>query len=132
MTAQRPYLLRAMHEWMTDNGHTPYIVVDARSEGVQVPPGHVRGGKIILNVSYDATEGFQLSNEHVSFSARFGGVAQQVWVPCEAVMGIYARESGQGMIFTDDETPATAERPGQTGTDDDDNTPGRSHLKVVK
>jgi len=132
ISSKRPYLLRAMHEWMSDNGLTPHIVVDAGREGVQVPTEHVQNGKIILNVSYEATEAFQLSNEQLTFTARFGGVARPISVPCDAVMGIYARESGQGMIFTDDELPAPPEQPGQGDSDGDDEPPGRGHLKIVK
>jgi stringent starvation protein B len=121
-----------MHEWMSDNGLTPHIVVDAAREGVQVPSQHVQNGKIILNVSYDATEAFQLNNDQLTFSARFGGVARPIAVPCEAILGIYARESGQGMIFTDEESAETPVQPGHNGEDGDDEPPGRSHLKVVK
>lgn len=129
---KRPYLLRAMHEWMSDNGLTPHIVVDALREGVDVPQQHVQNGKIILNASYAATEGLQLGNEHVMFSARFGGVAHNVCVPVDAVMGIYARESGQGMIFTEEEPDPDLVRQDDDQGDDDHEPPGRSHLKVVK
>jgi len=121
-----------MHEWMNDNGLTPHIVVDVTQAGVQVPRQHVQDGKIILNVSYDATEDLQLDNHQLTFSARFGGVAHNVIVPADAVLGIYARESGQGMVFTEDEqsTPAT-DRDGDGGGGDDE-PPGRGHLKVIK
>jgi stringent starvation protein B len=129
-SSKRPYLLRAMHEWMNDNGLTPHIVVDVTQAGVQVPHQHVQDGKIILNVSYDATQDLQLDNHQLTFSARFGGVAHHVIVPADAVLGIYARESGQGMVFTGDEqsTPAN-DRDGGGG---DDEPPGRGHLKVIK
>ena len=128
ISSKRPYLLRAMHEWMSDNGLTPHIVVDATRDGVAVPAQHVQNGKIILNVSYDATQDLHLGNERLTFSARFGGVAHLVEVPADAVLGIYARESGQGMIFTTDET---AQVDGQADDDGDDEPP-RGHLKVVK
>ena len=95
-----------MHEWMVDNGFTPHIVVDAGREGLRVPPGHVQDGKIVLNVSPSATRALSLGNDVVAFEARFNGVAQQLAVPVAAVVGIYARETGQGMLFSDeDATP---------------------------
>ena len=94
-----------MHEWMLDNGFTPHLVVDAKRDGVRVPEAHVKDGKIVLNVSPSATRALSLGNEFVSFEARFGGVSQQLVVPIAAVLGIYARETGQGMIFGDDDSP---------------------------
>ena len=107
VTSKRPYLIRAMHEWMTDNALTPYVVVAADAEGLLVPEQYASDGKIVLNVSYAATRNFTLADDRMSFEARFGGVAQRVDVPLSAVIGIYAKESGQGMIFSDDEaTPS--------------------------
>jgi stringent starvation protein B len=103
--SQRPYLLRAMHEWMVDNGFTPHLVVDARRDGVHVPPAHVQDGKIVLNVSPAATRDLSLGNELVTFEARFGGVPERLSIPIAAVQGIYARETGQGMLFGDEESP---------------------------
>lgn len=94
-----------MHEWMLDNGFTPHIVVDAKREGVRIPEAHVKDGKIVLNVSPSATRALNLGNDVVSFEARFGGVSQQLVIPIPAVLGIYARESGQGMIFGEDDPP---------------------------
>jgi len=96
---RRPYLLRALHEWITDSGETPHIVVDAAAEGVTVPRQYVKDGKIVLNVSFSATQMLKLGNDFVSFEARFGGVGFAVLVPVRAILGIYARETGQGMIF---------------------------------
>ncbi|MEO0422048.1 MAG: ClpXP protease specificity-enhancing factor [Pseudomonadota bacterium] len=137
MTSRRPYLLRAMREWMLDNGLTPHIVVDARLGGVQVPDGFVRDGRIILNVSDSATEGLYLGNDRVEFSARFSGTPRQVSIPVAAVLGIYARETEQGMVFS-----AEPDLAGEgTGLPDDDPPDGTdpgsgerrgSHLKVVK
>jgi len=93
-----------MHEWMVDNGFTPHLVVDARRDGVEVPKEHVKDGKIVLNVSHSATRALKLGNESVSFETRFGGVPQQLQIPVDAVLGIYARETGQGMIFGDDDS----------------------------
>ena len=99
MKPRRPYLLRALHEWITDSGATPHIVVDATVEGVVVPVQHVKDDKIILNVSFSATQMLKLGNESLDFEARFSGQSHAVHVPIRAVLGIYARETGQGMIF---------------------------------
>jgi stringent starvation protein B len=121
-----------MHEWMLDNGFTPHLVVDAKREGVVVPEGHVKDGKIVLNVSPSATRALSLGNDFVSFEARFGGAAQQLTIPVSAVLGIYARETGQGMIFgEDDSAPTTPDgdgpaAPPPAGGD------RRPKLKVVK
>ncbi len=101
MKPRRPYLLRALHEWITDSGDTPHIVVDTTMEGVEVPRQYVKDGKIVLNVSMNATQMLKLGNDVVSFEARFGGLGYAVSVPVRAVLGIYARETGQGMIFAD-------------------------------
>ena len=97
-TSTRPYLLRAMHEWCTDNGFTPFIAVRV-DEGVQVPREYVQNGEIVLNVSFDATSALQLGNEFIEFKARFGGVPRDILVPVDRVIAIYARENGQGMAF---------------------------------
>jgi len=103
--SRRPYLLRAMHEWISDSNQTPHIVVDASIDGVEVPRQYVQGGKIILNVSSSATSMLSLGNELVRFRARFGAATYDVSVPIVAVLGIYARETGQGMIFSEADTP---------------------------
>jgi stringent starvation protein B len=105
-----------MHEWMADNGFTPHIVVDARREGVRIPDGHVQDGKIVLNVSASATRGLALGNEFVSFEARFGGVSRRLEIPIDAVLGIYARETGQGMVFGDDDSAPPDSPPPSNGS----------------
>ncbi|MFT4196015.1 ClpXP protease specificity-enhancing factor [Ottowia sp.] len=97
-TSTRPYLIRALYEWCTDNGLTPYIAVLA-DDTVQVPREYVQNGEIVLNVSFDATSALKLGNEFVEFKARFGGVAREIIVPIDRIIAIYARESGQGMAF---------------------------------
>jgi stringent starvation protein B len=97
-SSTRPYLLRALHEWCTDSGFTPYVAVVV-DETVQVPLEYVKNGEIVLNVSYDATAGMTLGNEFIEFKARFGGVPREIIVPINRVMAIYARENGQGMSF---------------------------------
>lgn len=126
--SKRPYLVRAMHEWMGDNEHTPYIVVDTSLDGVLVPEEHVKDGKIILNISHAAAHNLKLDNSGVSFRARFGGVPFDVWVPIAAVLGIYAKETGQGMIFS--HGAGVPEPPDPAG--DSETARSRSHLKVVK
>jgi len=94
----RPYLIRALHEWCSDSGYTPYIVVRV-DDTVRVPREYVKDGEIVLNVSAEATSGLRLGNERIEFRARFGGVARDIVVPVGRVVAIYARENGQGMAF---------------------------------
>ena len=132
LTSKRPYVLRAMHEWMTENGQTAHIVVDAELPEVVVPREHVQQGKIILNIGYSATRSLELGNEVISFGARFGGAPFEVTVPVEAVLGIYAKESGQGMIFSDeisdDTTAPVAQDEGTSRT----STTGKPDLRIIK
>ena len=107
----RPYLIRALHDWCTDNGFTPYLAVFVDG-GVQVPPEYVKNSEIVLNVSFEATSNLQLGNEFISFKARFGGVAREIAVPVDHVIAIYARENGQGMAFP---APSGAQAPSHVG-----------------
>jgi stringent starvation protein B len=131
--SRRPYLLRAMHEWISDSNQTPHIVVDASLEGVEVPRQYVQGGKIILNVSSNATSNLSLGNDLVRFRARFGAATYDVSVPIVAVLGIYARETGQGMNFSEADTPpqppAPPSEPAPTTTE---NKRAKPTLKVIK
>jgi stringent starvation protein B len=146
MKARRPYLLRAIHEWITDSLCTPHMVVDAGMAGVEVPRQFVQDGKIVLNVSWTATANLRMTNDDVSFSGRFGGTSMSVHVPMAAVLAIYARETGQGMIFNDDDAPPPSP-PGERGdpskpsappTDDKPSKPTspsderRAKFKIVK
>lgn len=103
MSSHRPYLLRALYEWIADNGMTPHLLVDATRAAVQVPIQAVKDGKIVLNIAERAVSALEMSNETIRFSARFGGVSQAVSVPVGAVLAIYARETGQGMALPEDE-----------------------------
>jgi stringent starvation protein B len=103
----RPYLLRALHDWCTDNGFTPYIAVHVDAS-VQVPSEYVKNKEIVLNVGFDATSGLKLGNEFIEFKARFGGVAREIIVPVDHVVAIYARENGQGMAFPVPSAPTSA------------------------
>ncbi len=125
MTTSRPYLIRAIHEWILDNTMTPYLLVDIEGEGVDVPRQHGQNGKIVLNVSPQAVEELMLGNDAIGFSARFGGIATNVYVPIDSVLAIYAKENGRGMVFSEDEE----------GPAPDDSSPSHSRrpsLKVVK
>ncbi len=109
-TSTRPYLIRALYEWCTDNGFTPYVAV-AVNEQVQVPREYVKNGEIVLNVSFDATTGLKLGNDFIEFKARFAGTAREIMVPINQVMAIYARENGQGMAFPAVAAPAEGAAP---------------------
>src|SRR6478672_10826148 len=106
MTSHRPYLLRALYEWIADNGMTPHLLVDAAQPGVQVPSHAVKDGKVVLNIAARAVATLELGNEEVRFTARFGGISYPVVVPVSAVLAIYARETGQGMALPDDHLAA--------------------------
>jgi stringent starvation protein B len=97
-TSTRPYLIRALYEWCTDNGFTPYIAVQV-NDAVKVPREYVKDGEIVLNISFDATSSLKLGNEFIEFNARFAGTAREILVPIDRVIAIYARENGQGMAF---------------------------------
>ena len=98
LPSTRPYLIRALYEWCSENGFTPYVAVKV-DNSVQVPREYVQGGEIVLNVSMDATSSLKLGNEFIEFKARFGGKPRDIMVPIHRVMAIYARENGQGMAF---------------------------------
>ncbi|MEI2456117.1 ClpXP protease specificity-enhancing factor [Lysobacter firmicutimachus] len=153
MTSHRPYLLRALYEWIADNGMTPHLLVDATRPAVQVPSHAVKDGKIVLNVAARAVSHLEMGNDVIRFSARFGGVSHPVSVPVGAVLAIYARETGQGMALPEDvgmEEAGLEDEAGETATPpltavpndpsdggDDDGpqtpTPRRGgHLRIVK
>src|SRR5690554_4481290 len=118
MTSHRPYLLRALYEWIADNGMTPHLLMDATRPSVHVPQQAVKEGRIVLNVAQRAVSGLEMTNEAISFSARFGGVSQSVSVPVGAVLAIYARETGQGMALPDDIPDEGAEHGSGPAPDD--------------
>ena len=103
MNSSRPYLIRAIYDWILDNDCTPYLLVNATVFGVQIPTQYVKEGKIVLNIGPSAVKSLELGNEWIEFEARFAGVAMRVRVPVQAAMAVYARENGQGMVFPDDE-----------------------------
>lgn len=136
MTSSRPYLIRALYEWIVDNGLTPYLLVNAEHEGLVAPMEYVDAGKLVLNVAPRAVHNLAMGNDAVAFSARFGGVPQEVRVPVMAVMAIYARENGQGMLFSEGDEEG-GDGPTNGGPDDDGpnggpDGGGRPNLRVVK
>lgn len=131
MTPSRPYLLRGLYEWIVDNGLTPHLLVNADGQGVSAPVEFAEAGRLVLNVSPTAVRDLSLSNEAVAFNARFGGTPQAVYVPVAEVLAIYARENGQGMLFTDEHG---GDDPPPSDDGNSDSTPVRPGpgLRVVK
>jgi len=142
-SSTKPYLIRALHEWCTDNGYTPHIVVTV-DENTTVPPAHVRDGQITLNIGTLATNRLVLGNEYIEFQTRFSGVTEQIYVPVAAVSAIYARETGAGMGFevaasspypgSNASQGGDGPTPGEASSDDspDDTPPTKPRLTVVK
>lgn len=127
MTSSRPYLVRAIHAWIVDNGLTPQLIVNAELDGVQVPPEHVQDGKIVLNVAARAVHDLTLGDELIEFGARFSGKARVIVVPTKAVLAVYAAENGVGMAFQEEEDDN-----GDPSGSPDPQTPSRPSLRVVK
>jgi len=126
MNSSRPYLIRAIHEWILDNEMTPHLLVDIEGDGVDVPAQQGQNGKIVLNISPQAVEGLMLGNDAIGFRARFGGIATDVYVPVAAVLAVYAKENGRGMVFSEeDNTP----EPGDGSSPRQGRKP---NLKIVK
>ena len=137
--SRRPYLIRAIYDWATDNGFTPHLLVAADVEGVNVPREYVQEGRITLNISPMAVQSLDLHADPIWFSARFGGRACEVMVPVGAVLAVFARENGEGIVFGDIETPPPKDAQPQPAKEEGgpgNNKPraggGRSHLRVVK
>ena len=139
MTSNRPYLIRALYEWIIDNGLTPHLVVDAEHPSAAVPRAFVDDGRIVLNVAPQAVQALHLGNDSIRFSARFGGSPFAVELSPQAVLGVYARENGHGMLFPD-ELPAaddsadddTTPGPDTDGAGGGDKKPARPSLRVIK
>lgn len=152
MTSNQPYLFRAIYDWIVDNGATPYVLVDATGAHVKVPQESIQNGQIVLNIAPQAVTNYQVDESALSFSARFSGVAQQIYIPIQYILAIYAAENGQGMVFsqefetneaaeTNDNQPlAEVDPDNQTETVDTDDKPlgkdkakqSKSFLKVIK
>ena len=141
MSSNRPYLLRAIYDWISDNDLTPYILVDAAFAGVRVPPQVVKNGQVVLNLATRAVANLDLGNEWINFQARFSGVSQVIQIPVQSVLALYAQENGQGMMFPAEndggDTPPPSEPPPDgpaPGADEAGDKPKRGvpHLRVVK
>lgn len=135
MTSSQPYLLRALNEWIVDNGATPQILVDSAHPDLNIPDAVRAGDKVVLNISPSAVRDLEIDNEYVSFVARFSGVSYAVLVPVEAVQAIYARESGQGMMFPElegDGTDESSDSERESGKDGSGPKRGKPNLKVIK
>jgi len=151
MKAQRPYLLRALYEWLVDSDVTPYLLVRVDSDAVQVPMDYVKDGQIVLNISPSAVRDLFINDDSLSFDGRFGGKPFAAWIPLSHIAAIYAKENGQGMIFdqqdsvaqTAESAAAASERADASAQADgndavadtsgkDAGSGGRGHLKVIK
>ena len=136
MNSSRPYIIRALYDWILENQCTPYVLVDAFGEGVEVPQDHVKDGQIILNISPTAVQSVSISNEVVEFNGRFGGIPKKVFVPIKYILGIYAKENGQGMIFESDELPEPPDPPeellNRKKKGSSNKGPTKPSLKIVK
>lgn len=131
MTSNRPYLLRAFYEWITANRCTPYLLVDTHMPGVLVPQQHInKDDQLVLNIAQSAVAGLDMGNYIIRFNARFGGIPTDIEVPVGAVVGIYARENGQGMVFEAEETPEPPEPTPPTSLNK--KTTKKPALKIVK
>ncbi len=134
LTSTKPYMIRALHEWCVDNALTPHLLVAVNAQ-TRVPMAYVKDGEIVLNLSYGATKGLSIENDAITFSARFNGVSQNLYVPMQAVRGIFARENGQGMFFEIEAEQVDTERATDAvddGGDKEPPKPGKPFLKVVK
>jgi len=132
MNSSRPYLLRALYEWIVDNNCTPHLLVAAEYPGARVPAGYAKDGQIVLNVSPSAVRYLEMGNEVLTFEGRFGGVAQSLYIPVAAVQAIYARENGEGMSFVLEGVEEGEADEGPSGDDEPPRPSGRPSLKVVK
>jgi len=128
MSSSRPYLVRAVREWILDNRLTPYILVQVGHPGTRIPESHSDGDKIVLNISESAVTEFLLDNDYLSFLARFGGKSTDVYVPVDAILAIYARENGEGMVF--DRVETNMSQPTRTGAQSAGG--GKPHLELIK
>lgn len=132
MTSSRPYLIRAIYEWILDNDMTPYLLVNDDHPDVVLPKEFVEDGKIVLNISPSAVQSLALGNEDITFSARFSGKPMQVFVPIENASALYAKENGQGMIFSVSEDPDIVTEEEDDNPDPTPPRPSKPSLKIVK
>ena len=137
----RPYLIRAIREWVMDNGLTPQLLVDAGVDGIAIPEGHVQDGKIVLNVHTQAVKALELGNDYITFSARFGGAAYAINLPIQSVLAVFTRENGQGIFFQEDEMQhhemqhqmeQSADESEESSPSDQSSGPHRPYLRLVE
>ena len=129
MNSNKPYLLRALNEWIIDNGQTPHIIVDIKADGLEVPDQAIQDGKLVLNIAPQATRNLEMGNESITFQARFAGSPFNIYLPIDAVMAIYAKENGQGMMFA--QGKGNAEGMEEVEKPTEEPKPG-PHLKLIK
>lgn len=133
MTSTRPYLIRAFYDWIIDNDCNPYIVINANYENVNVPEEYVEAGQIVLNIAVSAVNGLVLGDQAIEFQARFGGKVRQIYAPINAIVAIYAKENGRGMVFTEEEeeegTPPSPPPPTTSGGKDKNTAKDKSNTK---
>lgn len=137
MTPNRPYLIRALHEWILDNGMTPHLLVDATMEGVSVPEQYIDDGKIILNTSLSAIQDLEMANDWILFNARFSGALFNIQLPIRSVLAIYAKENGRGMVFPEelDDSESQSQEQGESQLSQpatEKENKGKPHLTVIK
>lgn len=138
MTSNKPYLIRALYEWLVDNNATPHILVDSTNSEVMIPPGIDKDGQVVLNIAARAVQGLNIQNEYVKFSARFNGNSHDVHIPIQAVMAIYSLEDGEGMMFAEEPSPLPSDQTLVDGVSDQSDKPshnkkrkGKPGLKIV-
>jgi len=139
MTSSKPYIVRALYEWILENKCTPYVLVNAFDEGVEVPQDHVKDGQVILNITPSAVKSLSIHDSAIEFQGRFGGIPKQVFVPIQAIMGIYAKENGQGMMFdiendgSDPPDPEGSDEPPESPSEESvDSSNKKPSLRLVK
>ncbi len=132
LSSNKPYLIRALYEWLLDNHATPYLLVDTRHHGVMIPPGIDRDGRVVLNVSPSAVQGLDMANDHIAFSARFGGRAFDIYLPMVSILAIYSADDNEGMMFAEEPLDAADQYDGDTRQSDDGDGKKRPVLRVVK
>lgn len=138
MTPSRPYLLRALYEWILDNDMTPHVVVNATYKDVIVPKEHVENGQIILSIAPESIHGLEMKNEYISFAAKFGGVSRDIYLPIMSITAVYSEENRKGMVFADEvydedehEIESSSTKPPKTGDKSSKGKGGRPKLKIV-
>jgi stringent starvation protein B len=132
MTSNKPYLIRALYEWLVDNDATPYIMVNTDHPQVDIPQGIEKDGQVVLNIATRAVQGLEMTNDYISFSARFGGVSRSLYIPVQSVMAIYSMEDGEGMMFADDTSHSQATEEVADSKPQDKDKPSAPGLKIVK